>query len=42
MAHPHLTKLTTYDIEDSNIALLGSEVSAPLIWPRSFTKLSLA
>ena len=32
MAHPHLTRLTTYDIEDSNIALLGSEVSDPVIW----------
>jgi hypothetical protein len=28
MAHLHLTKLTTYNIEDSNIALLGSDVSA--------------
>jgi hypothetical protein len=26
MAHPHLTKPTAYNIEDSNIALLGSEV----------------
>jgi hypothetical protein len=42
MAHPHLTRLTTYNIEDSNIALLGSEVSDPLIWPRRFTQPPLA
>ena len=32
----HLTKPTQYNIEDSNIALLGSDVSRPFEWLLSF------